>query len=302
MQRFKSLQFNLLFILSSSLFILMNCSSNNPFDGSGEWTSDIPFILNHVNQKIPHDNRIYETKHVLVFSDAGDDAVKRDFAKKAEKALEEVLQAFHISSPADIGIFNQDSKITVYTMKNGTHSQMAFPYGYLLHGLDSHEFYNWPKNMQPRFYKQMKHETVHVVQFLLGVMPNSDRAKEPHRWFNEGIAEYISGGFFIPIQTREQYELWISRYPNVNPISIHQWSDLPIPAGRVGEFYPMFGLAVKYLFDRNGLGRSPENVKNMFVELSEGNITFAVAFEKYMGISLYEYKETFFNRMEVYFK
>lgn len=261
--------------------------------------SDIPFILNHVDLEIPHDNRIYETAHFLVFSDASSDDIKIDFANKAERALFEVLSAFDIKNPAAIGIRDTKSKITIYTRKEPGPSQLAFPYGFLLYGQDSETFLNWPAAMKPRFYKQIKHETVHVVQFLLGVLPNPQhREQEPDRWFNEGLAEYISGGFFIPITTQTEFDAWRKSPDHINPVSIHQWSDLPIPSSRVGEYYPMFGLAVKYLLDKKGLGKSLADVKQMFNAMATEQLDFATAFELHFGMSLAEYEQSFFDRLD----
>ena len=289
--------------ISFIIVFLFSCTRDlSILNFSAHWTSDIPFILTHVNLELPHDNRIYETDHVLVFSDESSDAVKIDFAEKAELALKQVLSAFLISNPDEIGI-GSSLKIVVYTEKIPRHSQMSFPFGYLLHGQDSQVYAQWPREMKSRYYRQMVHETVHVVQFLLGVMPEPERRDhEPDRWFNEGLAETVSGGFFIPINMRYQYKDWTKDKEHVNPISIHQWSDLPIPTNRVGEYYPMFGLAVKYLIDPNGLGKSMSNVKAMLLTLAEQDITFARAFEQHFGLSLSEYELTFYQRIDEFLK
>jgi hypothetical protein len=284
--------------------LLMTCANDSGImNVSGEWVSGIPFILNHVDLEIPHDDRIYETTNFLVFSDASSDDIKIDFAEKAEKALREVMYAFDIKNPAELGICDQSSKITIYTEKIPRHSQLSFPYGFLLHGKDSEIYYHWPPELKARFYKEVKHETVHVVQFLLGVLPNPEhREREPDRWFNEGLAETLSGGFFIPITTKAEFEEWKRIQGHVNPISIHRWSDLPIPASRVGEYYPMFGVAVRYLIDPDGLGTSLADVKEMLITLSGNDTDFVTAFEKHFGIGLEDYEKTFFDRVDAYLK
>ena len=294
-----------IFLCIISVVWILNCSSEKNLMGvSGDWVSDIPFELNYVNLRIPHDNRIFETDHFLVFSDASSDDVKIEFARKAEWALDEVLNAFNIENASTLGvrIRDQNSKITIYSMKIPTHTQLSFPYGFLLYGEDSEIVQKWPKELQPRYYNEVKHEIVHVVQFLLGVLPDPEnRENEPDRWFNEGLAEYVSDGFFVPIMTKSDYVTWKYGDGHINPISIHQWGNLPVPASRVSEYYPMFGLAVKYLLDENGMGRSLEDVVNMFLYMTDNHIPFSQAFEQYMGLGLDEYEKTFFNRLDEYF-
>ena len=69
---------------------------------------------------------------------------------------------------------------------------------------------------------------------------------------------------------------------------------------RVGEYYPLFHLAVKYLLDDRGMGKNLSDVKNMFSLLAENETDFSEAFEIHMGISLSEFKESFFERMSTY--
>ncbi|MBN2416536.1 hypothetical protein JXO52_11880 [bacterium] len=284
------------------LLLILECSTDNPYAIDGEWVSDIPFIINHVGLHYAHDNRIFESDHFLTFSDAGSDAVKKRFAGYAERAFAEILDDFHIPSASSLGITGQSTKMTIYTNKQSGMIQLAFPYGFILDGEDSQTYANWPEEMKPRYYKQLKHETMHVVQFLLGVLPNADNDYEPDKWFNEGLAETMSGGFFIPITSRAEFDSWKSRCGSVNPVSIHQWSDLTIPANEVGAFYPAFGLAVRYLVHKDGLGKRYTDIKHMFQELAMLEITFPEAFEKYMGITLEEYENTFFERMDNFLK
>jgi len=265
---------------------------------SGRWISDRPFILNHTGQEIPHDNRIFESSHVLVYSDASSDSYKKRFSGLTEKALSELMADFNIASPLELGIVDTDTKLTVYTNKASALMQMAFPYGFVLWGEDSEYVQNWPQNMKSRYYNQIKHETTHVVQFMLGVLPQEDRSLEPDRWFNEGLAEYASGGFFIPITSSEQMNLWKKENNSVVPVSIHQWSDLPVAPYDVGIYYPMFHLAVSYLVHPRGMNRSLPDIKKMFLDMAAAQKPFSEAFEEHMGISLQEYEETFWERMD----
>ncbi len=286
------------------IFFYMMCGGcgKNPVAAEGCWVSDIPFVVNPANLEYGHDNRIFESDHFLTFSDASSDEIKIRFAAYAEQAFSEILAAFHIPFASFLGISGTYTKMTIYTNKQSGMIQLAFPYGFILDGEDSETCRHWPAEMKKRYYQQVKHETMHVVQFMLGVLPNDDNSYEPDKWFNEGLAETVSGGFFIPIMSKVDFRTWKNQFGSVNPVSIHQWSDLPIPANEVGGYYPAFGLAVRYLLDGRGLGRNYRDVKAMFFELAHRESTFPEAFEKYMGISLSEYEDTFFQRMDAYLK
>jgi hypothetical protein len=267
----------------------------------GHWVADIPFKIDIFGLEFIHDNRIYESEHILTFSDASSDEYKMRYATLAEQAFSELMRDFHVSSAAELGILDQETKLTIYTIKYLHIQQMAFPYGFMLSGEDSEIFSKWPEEMKPRFYNQVKHEMMHVMQFLFGALPNSEYPKhEPEKWFNEGIAEYASGGFFIPIRTKAALDLWKNDPDHINPLKIKEWKDLPISDANVGEYYPVFGLAVRYLLSDRGMNKSLQDVKNMFLLLAEDNTDFEIAFEQYMGISLSEYENTFYGRMDVF--
>jgi len=61
----------------------------------------------------------------------------------------------------------------------------------------------------------------------------------------------------------------------------------------------MFQLAVEYLLDDDGLGRSLDDIRNLIIDVSDGS-TFAVAFERRMGMALNEYEAQFFGLMDEY--
>jgi len=282
--------------------LLHNCGKN-PVSVDGDWVSDIPFMLGDINLEIQHDNRIYETEHFLVYSDAASDKVRLQFAAHAERALDELMDAFQIPDAAAIGIVDQTSKLMIFTNTALTRGQSAFPTGFILYGEDSEVFANWPHEMRSRFYHEIKHETMHVLQYKMGVgvPPNSrNPANLPDKWFNEGLAEYLGGGFMEPITNRVEFEQWRRPSDHINPVSIHKWSDLPINMSIAGEYYPAFALAVRYLLDADSMGKTLMDVKDMFALLAEGNTTFADAFDLHMGISIGEYEATFISRVAEY--
>jgi hypothetical protein len=61
----------------------------------------------------------------------------------------------------------------------------------------------------------------------------------------------------------------------------------------------MYRLAGEYLLDADGFGKSPQDVTYIFLDMKEGT-NFSLAFENRMGISLADYEEQFFDRMNDY--
>ena len=165
------------------------------------------------NEKIEHDDRILETDDFLIFSDASSDEIKIIYSEMAERAFEEIKQAFKIQSSEELGILNDDrsTKITIFSDRYLDHSNMAFPTGFLLIALDSPVASSWfggdESQLRDWYQRTIKHETMHVMQWLFGLdwdsrLPWSQRWGRtwPEFWFSEGIAEYISGGSFNPIK------------------------------------------------------------------------------------------------------
>jgi len=61
----------------------------------------------------------------------------------------------------------------------------------------------------------------------------------------------------------------------------------------------MFQLAVEYLVDENGHGKSFEDIKDLLLDVSVG-VSFETAFKNRLGISVKEYEMQFFDLMNDY--
>ena len=123
-------------------------------------------------------------------------------------------------------------------------------------------------------------------------------------WFTEGLAEAIGdGGVFQKIRCWPEVAAFRNRPDSVNPLTIRVIEEMPGWDGDFTEtasvYYPMFGLAVGYLVDPRGLGRTYVDVKNMFRDIGAG-MDFGAAFEIHMGISLENYRENFYTLMQAY--
>jgi hypothetical protein len=149
----------------------------------------------------------------------------------------------------------------------------------------------------------LKHEMVHVVEALLkgnfvGDIPVGDPRRMPV-WFSEGTAEALTGGTAAP-RTLDEVNALIAKYGRINPIA---WQ-VDLPPLEVGDayphyYYPMAHLAVDYLVDADGLGRSPHDLAAVMLDMGTG-ASFASAFEAHIGLSESEYEAQFWARMDAY--
>ncbi len=85
---------------------------------------------------------------------------------------------------------------------------------------------------------------------------------------------------------------------SLNPIKMHLY-DYPDVDGMIFYYYPMFQLAVEYLVDVNGHGKSFNDIKNLFMDVRVG-VPFQTAFKNRLGMSVSEYEVQFFDLMNNY--
>ena len=265
-----------------------------------EWMSEIEFRC--YSEVLPHDDHILETPNFLTFSDASSMDVKVGFAAMAEESLQKIMRAFGVSSVEDFGIDQNDpsTKITIFTNRGLDHRQFAFDRGFILYGTDSAY-----RPAVASLRHSVKHETMHVFQWLVGLTQKTFRGQPwPHVWFEEGIAEHISGGSPSPISIRTVDDLntWRDQPDHANPISIHWWDNLPesiIERSNGYEYYPMFDLAVRYLLDERGQGATYADVLAMYLDLRESQ-NFPYSFEKQAGLSVDRFERDFFDLVAPY--
>ena len=247
--------------------------------------------------KLTCDNKVLETENVLTFSDASSDEVKVQYAQMTETAFSELKILFDISSSAELGIVDRDTKMTIYSNRYQNHRQNSLLYGFILYAIDS-AFWEDRAAIDPDFIpwfrREVKHETMHVIQYYFGATYS-----RVYPWYTEGIAEHVSGGAHPPITCWEEVEEWRQAEDHINPISIQVYDDYPVPDSRIGEFYPLFGLAVRYLMDEKGRGKTPLDVKHMFLDSGSGT-PFGEAFELHMGLTVEVYEAHFWEWMEVF--
>jgi hypothetical protein len=243
----------------------------------------------------PHDGRPYESENIIVYSDGASDHARQTLAEIGEELLAELKEQFGI---ADNEIFlfpGGQTKIHIYTYKDYAPTEWGgwgYYGGLLIYSLD-HEWRGEIGHTAMSMYVPVvKHELMHVVESLIKASNN------PHLvdvWLTEGIAETVSGGTAGgEITDLAELNDRIATYGELNPIAMHVY-DYPDTQGVAFDYYyPMFQLAVTYLVEAEGQGRTFEDLKDLLLDVRSGTV-FAAAFENRFGISLTEYEERFFD-------
>jgi hypothetical protein len=243
--------------------------------------------------QLTHDNRVLETGHLLIYSDASEDWAKIEMGRTGEEALALVMGLFRVT-PEEIGIVDLYSKIEVYSLRRiSSIGNRADINGYTCW---AHDTYN--ASVDPSWVLETaEHECTHTVQFRLG-----GTYSVVWCWFTEGLAEAVSdGGVFPPLRCWPEVEAFMEQENSVNPITIRVMEDIPGWTTNQGPvsavYYPLFGLAVRWLMDGRGLGRSYVDAKNLFRDIANG-MDFPRAFHKHMGITQEYFRENFYEFME----
>jgi hypothetical protein len=264
---------------------------------SGSW---------YVRYRWPHDGHPYESQHLRVYSDTSSQEARVALAELGERLLAETIAEMGISS-ADLFRFppGQD-KIDIYAFKDRPKQDWggrAYYGGLLIHAID-HEGFLGPQEPD-KYGAHLKHELVHVVESLLKGR-GSERGPWVAVWFSEGLAETMSGGAASRgINGLDHLDSLTAEFGSLNPVSYQSDGQVCTIIDAVclkaySEYhYPTWYLAVEYLLDEGGLGRTASDAAAVFVDMSDG-ATFQTAFDDHMGITLSEYEEQFFERMAGY--
>jgi hypothetical protein len=255
----------------------------------------------------PHDGHPYETEHFVVYSDGASLKARQRVAALAEEVLAEVVDEMGVD-PATMFRFpaGQD-KIDIYASRyhvieraGVTGGATAYYAGIIIPSFDSEvaheETHVWAVRCG------LKHEMVHVVEALLkgnyvGDIPVGDPRRMPV-WFSEGTAEALGCTSLAAPRTLDEVNARIAKYGRINPIAwrVDYWA----PGDEYWEYYyPMAHLAVDYLLDADGLGRSPHDLAAVMLDMGAGT-SFASAFKAHIGLSQSEYQAQFFPRMDAY--
>ncbi len=272
--------------------------SENMVD-SGSWYS---------REQWPHDGNQVETEHFVVYSDAASPEARHTVAEIGEELLTELVAQFGIVEDEMFRYPPGQDKIHIYAFKNRypqAWGARAYYGGLIIWSLDHQKRDTDLDN----YVSVAKHELVHVVESLL---KGRDVAKvavaiRVNMWFSEGFAEAVAGGTSGGVIRDQAYlDRLTATYGPLSPIAFRTdgqvmdlYSEEELGSAYMEYHYPMYQLAVEYLMDADGLGKSPQDVARIFTDLAEGT-NFSTAFENRMGISLTDYEEQFFDLMDGY--
>ena len=285
--------------------VFAGCSSHSPSERpdpaqmvhSGSW---------YVREQWPHDGHPFESEHFVVYSDGASLEARQRLAALAEEVLLEVVDEMGVD-PATMFRFPADQeKIDLYANRYNVlegGGARAYYAGIIIASFDNDVGESTNVGV---VRVNLKHELVHVVEALLkgnyvGDIPVGDPRRMPV-WFSEGTAEALSGGSTggAP-RTLDRVNDLIAVYGRINPIA---WKvDLPLSDEVLDAYphyyYPMAQLAVEYLLDPEGLGKSPKDLAAVMLGMGNG-VSFAAAFGNHLGISQDDYEAQFFARMDTY--
>lgn len=266
-------------------------SSEAPPTEKGSWAIHTPFDWSH-------DGAPFQSVYCTMYSDAASHQLKQRLGQLADEAFDRVMQLFHCTDTSDFIYPPGYSKIEIYINMNHTESVNWAYWGGFIFTIRTDDISGWAYDYT---VYTLTHELVHILEFLI----EGRAGLSSDVWFREGIATY-SGCLYSPayqrIETLGELESWITQNQNTpgqgNPVAIHSHSDLPEGANR-HEYFRMSELAVRYLVDQNGMGKTCQDVSGLFYDLRNG-ISFSSSFESRFGMSLHDYEEEFFDRMRAY--
>lgn len=271
--------------------------------GCGETTDDTPVQAAqtvdegswYVHQRWPHDGSPVESEHFVVYSDAAGVEARLELLEAAERGLEAVTDRMAVDPGTSFAAGDGAEKIDIYAYHGyepANWGARAYPDGLIVWSPD-HPLRQGRIN---GLEATLRHELVHVIQWRVAGVDGG----EVPTWFLEGLPEAISGGTAGgAIRSRARLEQLTGRYGRIVPVSVHSYSQITGPETGERFYYPMFQLAVEYLTDSDGLGRSMSDSTAVLIDVAAG-VPFDVAFADRMGIAPEVYAAEFFDRMAAY--
>ena len=254
-----------------------------------------------------HDGQPYPSANFTVYSDFSAQEERRYLADAMEGHFHEMKAALGVTDDMLDG-WTPQTRIAVLSLRAQADTVLwmgnSFRYGFIVHSPDSNRYVQ--AGYTRAIYDQLlRHELMHVVEYyLVGRAATEDSVE---KWFREGIAMVMGGD--PPGQIRSpgalyQWRQRMSSYPGSgNPVLVKTSGDYPTEiqhdAAALNGYYLAFELAVRYLLDPRGLGKTPEDVRNMYLAIRAG-APFGAAFEAQMGLSLASYEADFWTLMAQY--
>jgi len=284
------------FVFILILIILEGCDKNPTAPAEvqnkdGSWTIYTPYDWTH-------DGHPRQSTYCTVYSDAASEEMKQHLAEIADDNFLRILQLFNFQNISDFKYPPGYSKIEIYLNINQPENiNWAYWGGFIITIRSSEISGQW---VDYTVYTA-GHELTHVFEFLI----EGKEILDTDVWFREGLAVHVGcmeSSIFKTIDSLSELEAWISENQNIagngNPVKIHQHSDFP-EGTEIHNYYRIFELAFRYIVDPNGLGKSYDDVLNLFYDV-RNDIPFSTAFSDNFGLSLVEYEDNFYELMEIY--
>lgn len=270
---------------------LSSCSGENAVNPTdeiteGSWVTYSPYDWTH-------DGNPYTSTYCIVYSDGVSSEMKILAGEFADRIFLEILDQFNFENNNDLMYPPGYNKIDVYINRHHQESMAAAYWGSIFITVRNSVLDT------TRYRYLFKHELTHAFEFLIEGTVNLGTDV----WFREGVAVNIgSNGGWNYLRNVDSLNSWRDRnssFPNGgNPISIHQWEDFPEGSDITG-YYTVFDLVIQYLLDSNGFGKSLQNILDLFYQIRNGT-PFLTAFQNNFEISLVDFENDIFNRLESY--
>ena len=285
-----------LLLFLAMVIVIAGCKKNPtspqiPQSEQGLWTIYTPYNW-------AHDGQPYSSIYCIVYSDEASYEMKQQMAEIADERFRQIMQLFNFNNLSDFRYPPGNNKIEIYINRN--HSEnIAWAYwgGFIITIRSSDIIGHWYNYV----VYTTRHELTHIFEFLI----EGREVLGIDVWFKEGIAVHVGcveDTGWQTIQNLSELELWISQNQNIpgqgNPVKIHQIEDFPQGADW-HQYYRFFELAMRYLLDNKGMGKSYRHVLNLFYDMRDGK-SFPVSFQNHFGISLSDYEAEFYDRMRTY--
>ncbi len=240
-----------------------------------------------------HDGSPVSSNWCIVYSDGASTETKIKAGEFFDLKFEEILTAFQFNNHRDFLLPPENEKINLYLNRYHEEQFAAAFWGTVFITLREDD-------LDTALYSYLfKHELTHEFEYLIEGTPELGTDV----WFREGIAIYIgSDDGWDFISNADDLNAWISRnssYPNGgNPITIHNWEDFPEGSDITG-YYTVFFVVMRYILDAEGLGRSKEDILQLFFDVRNG-VAFSSAFQSNFGITMDDFEEEIFDRLLIY--
>ena len=279
------------------IYLSIFCCSKSPTESktwvdSGSWYE--------TGFEWPHDGNPYESEHFIVYSDAASEESRQILAEIGEELFIDLKEQFNITDDAIFVYPQGQQKIHIYTYKLRYQEEWGgwgYYGGFIIWSLDHPQRGGSGPAELNNYRSVTKHSIMYVIESLI---KGSNNPNLVDVWITEGIAEMVAGGTSGgEIEDLAKFNELVSTYGTLNPIAMHQrWypDDIDII---FYYYYPMFQLAITYLLDEEGHGKTMEDLKNLFLDVKDG-LAFETSFENRFGIGLADYEEQFFTLMSNY--